>query len=100
VFVVTARLVVGLLVGAEEAVLVAIDDTLFCKRGTKVHAASWFHDGHSIVKAWIGQGNSCVILVTVAPLGFLDWSVALAVGSELACNNSDGLSRLALAVGP
>ncbi len=42
---VLARLVVDLLVPAGEAVLVAVDDTLFRRTGRKVHAASWFHDG-------------------------------------------------------
>ncbi len=40
-----ARLVVALLVPAGEPVVVAIDDTLFRRRGKKVWAASWFHDG-------------------------------------------------------
>jgi hypothetical protein len=40
-----ARLVVALLVPAGEPVAVAIDDTLFRRRGKKVWAASWFHDG-------------------------------------------------------
>ena len=40
-----ARLVVALLVPAGEPVTVAIDDTLFKRRGKKVWAASWFHDG-------------------------------------------------------
>jgi len=40
-----AKLVVALLVPAGEPVLVAIDDTLFKRRGKKVWAASWFHDG-------------------------------------------------------
>ena len=40
-----ARLVVALLVPAGDPVAVAIDDTLFRRRGKKVWAASWFHDG-------------------------------------------------------
>ena len=40
-----ARLVVSLLVPDGEPVTVAIDDTLFKRRGKKVWAASWFHDG-------------------------------------------------------
>jgi hypothetical protein len=40
-----ARLVVELLVPAGEPVSVAVDDTLFRRRGKKVWAASWFHDG-------------------------------------------------------
>ena len=42
---VLARLVVRLLVATDAAVSVAIDDTLLHRRGPKVHAASWFHDG-------------------------------------------------------
>ena len=40
-----AKLVVALLVPAGQPVTVAIDDTLFRRRGKKVWAASWFHDG-------------------------------------------------------
>ncbi|MHB1920056.1 MAG: transposase [Acidimicrobiales bacterium] len=40
-----AALVVRLLVAGDAAVAVAIDDTLFHRRGPLVHAASWFHDG-------------------------------------------------------
>jgi DDE superfamily endonuclease len=43
--VVLAGLIVALLVPDGETVTVAIDDTLFHRRGPKVHAASWFHDG-------------------------------------------------------
>jgi SRSO17 transposase len=43
----TARLVVSLLVPDGEPVEVLIDDTLFRRRGKKVWAASWFHDGSS-----------------------------------------------------
>jgi hypothetical protein len=40
-----AKLVAALLVPAGEPAVVAIDDTLFRRRGKKVRAASWFHDG-------------------------------------------------------
>src|ERR1700683_2921478 len=40
-----ARLVATLLVPAGEPVTVAIDDTLLKRRGKKVWAASWVHDG-------------------------------------------------------
>src|SRR2546430_5108397 len=40
-----AQLVVTALVPAGEPVTVAVDDTLFRRRGKKVWAASWFHDG-------------------------------------------------------
>jgi len=38
-------MVVRLLVTDDAAVAVAVDDTLFLRRGPLAHAASWFHDG-------------------------------------------------------
>jgi hypothetical protein len=38
----------GLLVPAGEPVVVAIDDTLFKRRGKKVWAASWSHHGSAL----------------------------------------------------
>ena len=59
--VVLARLVVRTLVPVGEAVLVAIDDTLFTRRGPKVFAASWFHDGsaagHQEGRLWQQLGH-------------------------------------------
>ena len=94
---VAARLVVRLLVAADETVTVAIDDTLFHRRGPKVYAASWFHDGSAIGKTKVGYGNNWVILAIVVRLGFLDRPVALPVGFALVRKNSDDSSRLALA---
>ncbi len=94
---VLARLVVRLLVAADEAVLVAIDDTLFHRRGPKVHAASWFHDGSAIGKTKLGYGNNWVILAIVVRLGICDRPIALPVGFALVKKNSDDSSRLALA---
>jgi hypothetical protein len=94
---VLARLVVRLLVAADEAVVVAIDDTLFRRRGPKVHAASWFHDGSTLGKTKIGYGNNWVILAIVVRLGILDRPIALPVGFALVRKNSDDSSRLVLA---
>lgn len=94
---VLARLVVRLLVGAEEAVTVAIDDTLFHRRGPKVHAASWFHDGSVFGEAKVGYGNNWVIASIVVRLGLLERPVALPVGFGLVRKHSDDSSRLALA---
>ena len=94
---VCSRLVVRLLVADDAPVLVAIDDTLFHRRGPKVHAASWFHDGSAIGKTKVGYGNNWVILAIVVRLGFLDRPVALPVGFALVRKNSKDLSRLALA---
>ena len=93
---VLAGLVVRLLVAADEAVSVAIDDTLFCRRGPKVHAASWFHDGSAVGKAKVGYENNWVILAIVVRLRLLDRPVALPVGFALVRKNSEDSSRLAL----
>jgi len=94
---VAARLVVRLLVATDAAVTVAIDDTLFHRRGPKVHAASWFHDGSAVGETKIGYGNNWVILAIVVRLALLDRPVALPVGFALVRKNSDDSSRLALA---
>jgi hypothetical protein len=86
---VLARLVVRLLVAADEAVVVAIDDTLFRRRGPKVHAASWFHDGSALGKTKIGYGNNWVILAIVVRLGILDRPIALPVGFALVRKNRE-----------
>jgi hypothetical protein len=52
-----AKLVVALLVPAGEPVLIAIDDTLFRRRG-KTWAASWFHDGSAQGKQKTGRGTT------------------------------------------
>src|SRR6266568_3174439 len=60
-----ARLVVSLLVPAGQPVLVAIDDTLFRRRGKKVWAASWFHDGSAPGRHKTGRGNNWVIAAII-----------------------------------
>ena len=57
-----ARLVTALLVPDGEPVEVLIDDTLFRRRGKKVWAASWFHDGSAQGPAKTGYGNNWVVL--------------------------------------
>ena len=61
-----ALLVVTLLVPAGDPVLVAIDDTLFKRRGKKVWSASWFHDGSAHGPAKTGYGNNWVVLGIVS----------------------------------
>jgi hypothetical protein len=48
----------ALLVPAGKPVVVAIDDTLFRWRGTKLWAAAWFHDGSAQDPALAGRGNN------------------------------------------
>lgn len=93
---VLARLIVALLVEDGQPVTVAIDDTLFHRRGPKVHAASWFHDGSSRSKRAVGYGNNWVIAAIVVRLPFLDRPVALPVAFALVCKGVED-SRLVLA---
>lgn len=95
---VLARLIVRLLVPADEPVVIAIDDTLFHRRGRRVHAASWFHDGSAPGKNAVGYGNNWVIAAIVVRLPMLDRAVALPVAFALVDKQSEGAtSRLALA---
>ncbi|MGB8385248.1 MAG: transposase [Dermatophilaceae bacterium] len=91
-----ARLVVRLVVAADDPVTVAVDDTLFHRRGPKVHAASWFHDGSAQGAKKLGYGNNWVIAAIVVRLPFVDRQVALPVGFSLVAKGTDD-SRLTLA---
>jgi len=95
---VVARLLVPDSEAVTVAVAVAVDDTLFHRRGRKVHAASWFHDGSAVGDRKIGFGNNWVIAAIVVRLPFLDRPVALPVGFALVRKDSDDSSRLALAL--
>lgn len=94
---VLTRLVVDRLVPAGDAVVVAVDDTLFKRTGRTVHAASWFHDGSATGRHQVGYGNNWVIAAIVVRLPFLDRPVALPVGFALVRKGTDDASRLALA---
>ena len=92
-----ARLVVSLLVPAGAPVDVAVDDTLFKRRGKKVWAASWFHDGSAPGPAKTGYGNNWVILGIVVRLRFMSGPVAVPVMAKLVIKGSNSKSRLWLA---
>jgi len=92
-----ARLVVALLVPAGEPVVVAIDDTLFRRRGKKVWAASWFHDGSAPGPAKTGYGNTWVITAIVVKLPALRRPVAMPVLAKLVIKDTSSASRLWLA---
>ena len=92
-----AKMVVRLLVAADAAVSVAIDDTLFSRRGMKVHGASWFHERSGKGKRKTGYDNNWVIAAIVVRMAFLDRPAALPVGFALVVKSSDDSSRLALA---
>jgi len=92
-----AALAVGLLVPDGAPVLVAIDDTLFKRRGKKVRAASWFHDGSAIGAHPVAYGNNWVILGIVVSLPFLSRPACLPVLARLVVKNTTSASRLHLA---
>jgi hypothetical protein len=92
-----AKLVVALLVPAGEPVLVAIDDTLFKRRGKKVWAASWFHDGSAQGRHKTGRGNNWAVLAIVVRLPFCSRPVALPVLAKLVVKGTNSSSRLWLA---
>ncbi len=92
-----AKLAVSLLVPAGEPVAVAIDDTLFRRRGKKAWAASWFHDGSVPGKHKAGRGNNWVILAIIVKLPCCSRPVALPVLAELVVKGTNSASRLWLA---
>jgi hypothetical protein len=92
-----ARLVVGLLVPAGEPVSVAVDDTLFKRRGKKVWAASWFHDGSAAGPAKTGYGNNWVVLAVIVSLPMVSRPVAIPVMAKLVIKGTNSKSRLWLA---
>src|SRR6266516_2304414 len=92
-----ARLVVSLLVPAGAPVEVAVDDTLFRRRGKKVWAASWFHDGSAQGPAKTGFGNNWVVLAVRVRLPVISRPVAVPVMAKLVIKGTASASRLWLA---
>ena len=92
-----AKLAVALLVPAGQPVTVAIDDTLFRRRGKKVWAASWFHDGSAPGPAKTGYGNNWVIAAVVVRLPMVSRPVAIPVLAKLVIKGTTSASRLWLA---
>ncbi len=91
-----AKLVVALLVPAGAPVVVAIDDTLFRRRG-KVWAASWFHDGSAPGPAKTGYGNNWVVAAVIVRLPMARRPVAIPVLAKLVIKGTNSASRLWLA---
>jgi DDE superfamily endonuclease len=92
-----AKLVIGLLVPDGEPVEVLIDDTLFRRRGKKVWAASWFHDGSAQGPAKTGYGNNWVVLAVRVRLPMVSRPVAVPVMAKLVIKGTMSASRLWLA---
>ena len=92
-----AKLVISLLVPGTGPVEVLIDDTLFKRRGKKVWAASWFHDGSAQGPAKTGFGNNWVVLAVCVRLPMMRRPVAVPVMAKLVIKDTMSASRLWLA---
>jgi hypothetical protein len=60
-----AEVIVTHLLPAGASITVAIDDTLFRRRGKKVHAAGWFHDGSAAGQVKLGFGNNWIVIAII-----------------------------------
>ncbi|MFN2534425.1 MAG: transposase [Pseudonocardiaceae bacterium] len=79
-----AELIVARLMAAGAPITVAVDDTLFRRRGKKVHAAGWFHDGSAAGQVKLGFGNNWVVVAIIVTLPLMSRPVALPVLAALA----------------
>ncbi|MBV9024303.1 MAG: transposase, partial [Streptomycetaceae bacterium] len=78
-----AHLIVDRLLPEEAALQVAVDDTLFKRRGKKVYGAAWQHDGSATGPRKTGFGNNWVVLGLLVPLPFLARPICLPVLARL-----------------
>lgn len=92
---VVAELIVSQLLPAGAAITVAVDDTLFRRRGKQVHAAGWFHDGSAAGQAKLGFGNNWVVLAIVVRLPFCSHPVALPILAALSVKGGPAKPDLA-----
>ena len=67
------------------------------RRGKKVWAAAWFHDGSPKGPRKTGRGNNWVIAAIVVRLRFTSRPVALPVLAKLVVKGTNSASRLWLA---
>ena len=86
-----------LCLGDGEPVEVLIDDILFRRRGKRVWAASWFHDGSAPGPAKTGYGNNWAVLAVRVSLPMISRPVAIRVMAKLVIKDSTSGSRLWLA---
>lgn len=81
--IVLAHLIVRMLLPAGAAVTVAVDDTLFKRRGKKVFGAAWQHDGAATGEKQLGRGTCFVVVGIIVELPFLTRPVCLPVMARL-----------------
>jgi hypothetical protein len=78
-----AHLIVQRLLPPGAALQVAVDDTLFHRRGKKVYGAAWQHDGSAAGQKKTGFGNNWVVVGLLVPLPFLARPICLPVLARL-----------------
>lgn len=79
-----ADLIVTGLLEPGAPITLAVDDTLFRRRGKNVHAVGWFHDGSAAGRVKLGFGNNWVVVAIIVTLPFVCRPVALPVLAALA----------------
>ncbi|MFD2119859.1 transposase [Streptomyces cirratus] len=80
--IVLAHLIAKTLVPAD-AVVVAVDDTLFKRRGKKAFGAAWQHDGAAVGAKAGGRGTCSVVVGIIVELPFCSRPVCLPVMARL-----------------
>ena len=90
-----AELIVASVLAAGAPITLAVDDTLFRRRGKKVHGVGWFHDGSAAGQTKLGFGNNWVVVAMVVTLPFLSRPVALPVLAALAVKGGRSKPELA-----
>jgi hypothetical protein len=78
-----SHLVVRQLLPADGVLTVAVDDTLFKRRGKKVFGAAWQHDGAAKGPKPVGRGTCFVVIGLIVDLPFLARPVCLPVMARL-----------------
>jgi len=96
---VLAELVVTQLLAPGAPITVAVDDTLFRRRGKKIHGVGWFHDGSAAGQTKLGFGNNWVVVAMVVTVPFLSRPVALPVLAALAVKGGRSKPDLARELG-
>jgi hypothetical protein len=74
-----ARFIVDHLLDPQAPIVVAVDDTLFRRWGSKIHNVFWTHDGSAQGKTKIGRGNRWIVAGIVVRLPFCTAAVCLPV---------------------
>jgi hypothetical protein len=92
---VLAEMVITALLLPGAPITLAVDDTLFRRRGKKVHAAGWFHDGSAAGQTKLGFGNNWVVVAIIVTLPLVSRPVALPVLTALAVKGGPSKPDLA-----